>query len=644
MILKSVRVENFKCIEDCTEFSIDPVTCLVGKNESGKTALLQALCKLNPDIPDAADFNALMEYPRRKYTDYKQRQETNPDNVLTTVWELEQGEIEAIAESLGPKATRNTTITITKGYDNQVGWDIDIDEQEAATYLAGPVEPSTEEEEAVAAAAKKLREVLEGPDHQATPTAPPQADTDAVDEEPVEIAIDILRDRLPTFLYFADYYKLPGKVSIVDLNARQGENRLDYGHRVFLALLDLVGSSAQDIDRMGRYEELTAELEAVSNRITQDIFAYWSQNRDLEVRFSFEHARDEDEPPYDEGFVFHTRISNKRHGVTVSFDERSAGFVWFFSFLVWFSQLKKTYGDNLLILLDDPGLSLHGRAQADLLRYINEKLCPDYQVIYTTHSPFMIDPDSLLSVRTVEDVIIDDRVQGTKVGDGVLSVDPDTVFPLQAALGYDITQTLFVGKHTLLVEGPSDLLYLKWFSSQLRHRQRECLHSRWVITPVGGIDKVASFAALFGGRDLHVAVFTDFHSGLKGKVRNLRESDLLRKGHVFSAEMYVRQDEADTEDLLGRSFYVALVNTCYSLQASYRVPKQRPTAAPTRVLEEVEERFRTMPPTHPEFDHYTPATFLVENTAELKDTLPDLDKALDRFEELFKDLNALLPD
>src|SRR5207249_3158808 len=121
-----------------------------------------------------------------------------------------------------------------------------------------------------------------------------------------------------------------------------------------------------------------------------------------------------------------------------------------------------------------------------------EKLVPHSQVIYTTHSPFMVDPDNLLAVRTVEDVTENSQVVGTKVGDDVLSTDADTVFPLQAALGYDITQTLFVGKHPLLVEGPSDLLYLKWFSRQLKIRNRTPLDPRWTISPCGGIDKMGS--------------------------------------------------------------------------------------------------------------------------------------------------------
>lgn len=70
MILRKARVQNFKCIEDTTEFSVADVTCLVGKNEAGKTALLQALYKLNPDVAGKGDFTPLLEYPRRHWSKY----------------------------------------------------------------------------------------------------------------------------------------------------------------------------------------------------------------------------------------------------------------------------------------------------------------------------------------------------------------------------------------------------------------------------------------------------------------------------------------------------------------------------------------------------------------------------------------------
>ena len=60
---------------------------------------------------------------------------------------------------------------------------------------------------------------------------------------------------------------------------------------------------------------------------------------------------------------FSTRIRNERHRASVNFDERSTGFIWFFSFLIWFSQMKANYADKLIVLLDEPGLTLHGKAQ-----------------------------------------------------------------------------------------------------------------------------------------------------------------------------------------------------------------------------------------------------------------------------------------
>jgi len=253
----------------------------------------------------------------------------------------------------------------------------------------------------------------------------------------------------------------------------------------------------------------------------------------------------------------------------------------------------------------------------------------------------MIDPDDLLNVRTVEDVVTkEEEILGTKVGDKVLATDPDTLFPLQAALGYDITQTLFVGKHNLLVEGPSDLLYLRWFSRELQKMGKESLDRRWVIVPCEGISKIGSFTRLFGGSELNIAVLTDYHKGLKSKVRSLRESEVLRAGHVFSAEMFVDGDEADVEDLLGRGFYITLINECYSLGESQKLPDVKPEDAPTRVLLEAENHFKSLPI---EFDHYTPAVFLTENAARFRSILPRHNEALRRFEKLFKDLNRLLP-
>lgn len=298
--------------------------------------------------------------------------------------------------------------------------------------------------------------------------------------------------------------------------------------------------------------------------------------------------------------------------------------------------MEKEYGDKLVILLDEPGLSLHGTAQADLLRYIKEKLLPKYQVLYSTHSPFMIDAGDLLTVRTVEDVTTADEILGTKVGDEVLSSDSDTIFPLRAVLGYDLTQSLFVGEHTLLVEGPSDLIYLTWASNELRARNRTPLDPRWVITPTGGIDKVGSFVALFGANKLHVAVLTDFQVGDKAKVARLRDSEILQAGHLFTAHTYTGASEADVEDMLGRDLYVALVTATYGLTKKDLLSANRPADASERVAVEVREHMLTVSGDVAQFDHFVPAAFLLNEWPTLEPTLPGVDAALDRFEAFFK--------
>jgi len=76
MKLVSFEVSEFKCIMDSGKVSITDIGCLVGKNESGKTALLQALYRLNPIDEQDAKFNVTQEYPRSEVTDYENRVKT----------------------------------------------------------------------------------------------------------------------------------------------------------------------------------------------------------------------------------------------------------------------------------------------------------------------------------------------------------------------------------------------------------------------------------------------------------------------------------------------------------------------------------------------------------------------------------------
>lgn len=648
MKLRSARIQNLRSIEDSGDFTLEDVTCLVGKNEAGKTTVLRGLHKLNPDNPNDARFDPLDDYPRRRFAAYRAHMEESPDPILSTHWELEPKDLEVIEKCLGPAALKGRSITISKGYNNQLKIDTATDEAALVTHLVGEANLGPEDAAKLEGVATLdgLRSRLSPTTSLSAPLQELQANVVRVSPEwSMEKAIALcLTPLIPRFLYFADYEKMSGQVALDDFLAKKAAKQLSGGQRIFGALLELAGTSAEDLKKVGRFEALKAELEAVSSKITEEVFSYWTQNQRLSVEFDFRPGMPGDPPPYNSGMVFRTRVKNELHQVTVNFDERSSGFIWFFSFLVWFSQLKATYGDKIVILLDEPGLSLHGRAQEDLLRFINERLRPSYQVVYTTHSPFMVDPENLLAVRTVEDKSTDADIVGTVISDQVLSSDRDTIFPLQAAIGYDIAQSLFVGKDTILVEGPSDLLYLKWASSELQKAGKAPLDRRWVICPTGGIDKFWSFVALFGGNKLNLAVVSDFHHGDKSKLRALRESQIIPSERVLTAEVYANQSEADVEDLLGKEFYCALIDRTYTLTGPDSVSSPKVWSADERIVKAVENHLSKdegQPTASVVFDHFRPAEWLVENAAEAR-KFTGYVAALTRFERLFHDLNSMI--
>lgn len=640
MKLARARVKVYKAVIDSEWFTLDDLTCLVGKNESGKTAILEALEKINAARTERGAFRET-DYPRVLMENY-----SDDEVAVETVWTLTDEEADELARLAGTSdALTSREVTVTRDYGNNLHWSLPLNMTKAVEALlasgslnaseAAPLKTAGNPSDLI----KALRNIGE-------PTPKQTALLESLNRlltsgSLTATSTAYLRTCLPVFVYYSEYDRLPGRISVNQVIQHRNNATLESltGANVFLALLSMVGTTLDDLVNINTSEGLISKLEAVESRMSRRIFKYWSQNKHLKVRFRFHEAAAGDDAPFNTGKVFQTRIENTRHEATISLDERSTGFIWFFSFLVWFSEVQKTYGDNLIVLLDEPGLSLHAKAQEDLLRFVNEELLTKYQVIYSTHSPFMVDTSNLLSCRTVEDATSDDgEVLGTKVNSEVLRANGDTLFPLRAALGYDISQSLFVGEHTLLVEGPSDLLYIQWASQTLQAAGRTGLDHRWTVTPCGGITKVPSFLALFSGNNLHVAVLADLADGSRNKVREIQRSELLHEGHVFVATDYsANERNADTEDILGRAFYVELINAAYGLTGGKKMPASKPDTADERAVVEAETFAADWASG---YDHYTPSKYLI--------THPDaiggkgLDEALGNFERLFTDLNALL--
>ncbi|MQG83201.1 MAG: ATP-binding protein, partial [SAR202 cluster bacterium] len=408
MRLTRARVTNYRSIDDSGWVSLDNVTCMVGKNESGKTAFLQALRRINP-VSGANGAFDLRDFPRKGYVRYKRRHEEEPATVVRAEFTLSEEEILDIESEFGKGVLRSDLVTASKNYKNQRAWELDIDETAVVQHVIDSVDLPLEVKQFVGQADtwEDLQNSL-----QSLEVKPPEVQkllTDLPERFQTDIRQQIILQKLeqflPTFVYFDNYSAMHGRISIENIKEREfAGDDIDDADRTFLALLSLVGADLDDLETQTNYEYLKAELESASIGISDEIFQFWKQNTQLRVEFDLSQANPTDPPPLNKGTILHVRIWNDRHRVSVPFDERSKGFVWFFSFLVYFSQLEEEQKGDMVMLLDEPGLNLHALAQYDFLRFIDERLAPKHQVVYTTHSPFMINLDHLNRVRTVEDM------------------------------------------------------------------------------------------------------------------------------------------------------------------------------------------------------------------------------------------------
>lgn len=686
MKLKTVECRDYKSIRNSNCFEISDVTCLVGKNESGKTALLEALYRLNPIISEEGEFDVTDDYPRSDVADYEQsvsRGKRKHSVVIQAAFDLDDDDTADVQDAFGD-VFMSRTLTLSKGYDNELNIEMKLDESVAVktliakaqlpgdvakeaskcptlSDLAGFLEEKSQEQAEAVEEAQKKANALEDPEEKAKALdqANRFAESKAAEQLRKRVAEieksgllmyiwdTFIEERVPRFLYFDEYYQMQGGVNIDQLKKRTRENALEHSDRPMLALIELAGLDLDQLSSPTRTQALINKLEGASNRLSKSFLRYWSQNRRLMMKFDVRPALPDDPLGMQSGTNIWASVYDSIHQVSTLFGTRSRGFVWFFSFLAWFSQQK--YSKHpLILLLDEPGLFLHASAQGDLLRYIEEELKPHHQVIYTTHSPFLVDAQHFDRVRIVEDrsMMAEEELlpeqQGTKVLSEVLEAGEGSLFPLQGALGYDLAQTLFVGPNSLIVEGVSDLLYLQTISAILEEEGREGLHKKWTITPVGGSEKVPTFAALIGSqKKMRIATLIDIQKADRQRIENLYKKKLLQKKHVLTFADFTGKDESDIEDMFDVDFYLKLVNDEFASALQKPISDSELKSKSPRIVQRIEDFLQTQPLAGGvAFNHYRPSRYFAVNVGDLRNSIPAT--TLDRFEKAFAAVNALL--
>jgi energy-coupling factor transporter ATP-binding protein EcfA2 len=657
MKLDAVRVANFRSVDDSQTFSIDDnVTCLIGKNEAGKTAILHALAGLNPHPDTPVTYDRDRDYPRPHLGEYAERHPDKEAKVVLTGWKLDDADIAALEAEIGESVLKSRRVLVARAYgDSDPLIQISADWPSAVRNLIDSARLSASEAGQVGTPAntQQLREVLKSI---ATPSEKQKSLLRRIEAMPGKglqgLAKSIVRARLPRFMYFSNYNRMSGSVRLESLRDRiQGaKERTETGSSgdlLFADFLELAGVPLDEITTSATYESISAKLQGASSRITDRVLEYWSQNPHISVNVTVDAAKPGDPSPLNSGTIGRARIYNSLHRVDVPFSERSAGFIWFFSFLVKFSKIDD--GSPLVLLLDEPGVTVHGRAQRDLLRFFEERLAPKHQVVYTTHSPFMVAPEKLKSTRIVEDVVERRNgrlvAAGTKVRDDIFDTDADTLLPVRATLGYEVTKTIPPGKNTLLVDAPSDLLYLNALSRALIKIGKRGLDSRWVLCPAGGIGHVKAFVSLFERDEPNIVVFSACDAAKRADIERLRKSGILDIARIITADRFAGKPEAGTEDLFEMSVFCGILNGAYGLEGEFLLNEEKLEYArvdTARLAGKAEAYFMNLPEDAPRYDQSNAPEWLLENPDFFDSGDLDLTKTLNNASALFSEINRNL--
>lgn len=627
MRLMRYRVKNFRSVKDSGWIDLEQVTALIGVNESGKTNLLLPLWKLNP--AREGEIKPTSDFPKADYAAIR----ANPNAFIFITAEFDISEIsDELARMTDIKENFLDTVHISKNFANEYTINfpkykplrevcsaklceiIKKFQQEAekteplvkegslkqdiTRTLSAIIEQASKKEAFSGAELKSIVSDLDKqiPENSSTRSSLVPILSNAkgallslVEElalpSPSQLAEvrSFIIERLPRFVYYSNYGNLDSEIylpHVVDnLERRNLGAREEAKARTLRVLFSFVRLSAKEILELGKdfrdsqgnqptqdqiekiatkKRERTILLNSAGTDLTKKFRDWWKQGD-----YTFEFQADGDH--------FRIWVSDKLRPEKVELEDRSSGLQWFLSFyLVFLVESSRDHSDAVL-LLDEPGLSLHPLAQRDLSAFF-ERLSKTNQLIYTTHSPFLVDADMLDRARKV----FIDSDGSTKSSSDMRrgSDDPrksGATYAIYSALNMNVAESILYGCHPVIVEGPSDQHYLTTIKTLLISDNRINPKREIVFPPSHGARNAKVVASILSGRDevLPFMIFDGDRTGLK--MVNDMKNGLYQtaKEKVLCTNSYTIMENSEIEDLFPPDFFVDMIDR-WARQADMR--------------------------------------------------------------------------
>ena len=602
MRLTSLHVKKYRSIEDSGEIKIDQrITTFVGINESGKTNLMRALKKINQSD---TDFDELTENPSWYFGRFNAE-----ENFVITTFGLNEKEKQKVKEISNGKIEIDE-VTFSKNKRMELACHFANDEViRFAVFQKEHLVPIIEifqssvtkletEHEKINEVLNELKTIEQSWGDETNIRDPDifpkikqiiidiknslsEIPDDMLDKAKVNEILNeadsvingymtekvktYLTNKMPRFIYFENTAIIDSRIHLPTFVSKLNANNLDEDEKTAKTLLDIGNLNAQQLLQLGEEgdnlelvqknkDRLDLITSLASKKVSEEIDLVWSQNEHT-IEFS---AR---------GHNLRVWVINKSDGVKLQLEERSRGYQWYFSFYTIFNAESDRGHKDAIILLDEPALFLHTTGQQDFLKNILPKLAEKNQILYTTHSPFMVDLTKPTSIHTVtlKDTEIEDMIQKTShISGEVWDSDRDALFPLQSALHYTMAQSMFIGRKNLLVEGVSDVWILSSISTVFESVEKTHLNSNFVLVPVGGATRSIVFASTYASQGLDVAVLLDADKeGQESQKLIVQNRILKNKKILFMNEAFDQRKNMSIEDLFPEDYYLQFVKSTY---------------------------------------------------------------------------------
>jgi predicted ATP-dependent endonuclease of OLD family len=564
--LLAARVTNFRCFADTGEVPLEAVTVLIAENEHGKTAFLEALAWFSSDealdeddrwtgaarggaVPVVALTFELSEKAKTALGDGRFRVPARViirKNSDATFEVLDGNSGASLAEDVLAvrkqqfDQARSSLLNLLRGYS------FSSEEQRLAgdevSKLLQDAKPDDYRASQVAAILNPL--VVDNPGTIGTQLG--SALQRLVDAEQSALGTDVdplpaLRAFLPRLLYF------DGSVDLLPDVAEYAAVQADpEANRQVLNLARLVGFDLLQIVQDRHRRQL--ESRRFSTELSERTSRYWQGER----------------------VTFHVTAEESALVISIEYGGRnqkpsrhSRGMQWYLGFYVKFMAEASKELENAVLLIDEPGLSLHVKQQKKLLELFDD-LARKNTIVYSTHLPYMIPSSHLHRLRLfVPDadhpgaIRVESKMQA-------LPSRADVLKPVRAALGVGIAESITLGDATVIVEGPADTYILDGAATFCRAAGLPSLSPEVLTLPAGGAgEKMLPLAAFCAGEQMRGVVLVD------DDAEGQRAERLIThrfEGLVAVVRTHQGSGAAtglELEDLLEREYYLELVNDAY---------------------------------------------------------------------------------